>query len=53
MKHLDFYTSYDEFPNDSENRINYLMKFYGWSRLEASSYFYYEPFDENDWVDYE
>jgi hypothetical protein len=53
MKHLDFYTSFDEFPNDSENRINHLMRFYGWSRLEASSYFYHESFDENDWIDYE
>ena len=53
MKTLDFYTSYDEFPNDWENRINYLMKHFYWNKLEASSYFYYEPFDQDDWIDYE
>jgi hypothetical protein len=46
-------TSNDRFPGESENRIEHLMRFYGWSKFEATSYFYYEPFDAIDWIDYD
>jgi len=53
MKHLDFYTAYDQFPGEAHERINYLMRHFYWSKDEAESYFYYEPVDESDWIDYE
>ena len=46
-------TSNEQFPNESENRIEHLMRFYGWDRFESKCYFYYEPFDPIDWFDYE
>ena len=53
MKHLDFYTSYDMHPNDADQRIKYLMLHIYWCKLEASTYFYGEAYDEEDWIDYE
>lgn len=46
-------TSYEMFPDETDRRIEHLMRFYGWGKLEAQSYFYYEPFDPIDWLDYE
>lgn len=51
--HKDFYTSYDMFPNESVERIRYLMRKYGFVKDEASEYYFYEPYDESDWIDYE
>jgi hypothetical protein len=46
-------TSNDQFPNESEKRIRFLMLHYYWSKLEAESYYYYDPYDESDWAEYE
>lgn len=52
--HLDFYTAYDWFENDNhEERVRHLMRLYSWSKDEAECYYFYEPYDENDWIDYE
>ena len=46
-------TSNDRFPGEAAQRIEHLMRFYHWDRLEATSYFFYEAFDPIDWIDYE
>jgi hypothetical protein len=46
-------TSNQRFPGEASSRIEHLAKFYGWSRFEAQCYFFYEPFDPIDWMDYE
>lgn len=51
--HRDFYTAYDMHPDDADQRIRFLMRRFAWCKLEAESYFYYEPYDEEDWCDYE
>jgi hypothetical protein len=46
-------TSNDQFPGEALDRIEYLSRFYGWSRFEAKCYFFYESYDPSDWVTYE
>jgi hypothetical protein len=46
-------TSNDQFPDEAPERIRYLMRTYGWCKFEAECYFFYEPFDENDWIHYD
>jgi hypothetical protein len=46
-------TSNNRFPGEAIDRIEYLMRFYGWSRFEAKCYFFYEQFDPIDWIDYD
>jgi hypothetical protein len=51
--HLDFYTAYDMFPGEALSRIQYLMRRFGWGNFEAKCYFYSEPYEESDWIDYD
>ena len=51
--HKDFYTAYYMHPGEANERIRYLMQKYGFVKDEAIEYFYYEPYDESDWADYE
>jgi hypothetical protein len=46
-------TSNEQFPGEAIERIEHLARFYGWSKFEAQCYFFYEPFDPIDWLDYE
>lgn len=46
-------TSNDMHSDEAAERIRYLMHKYGFAKDEAIEYFYYEPYDEADWVDYE
>ena len=46
-------TSNEQFPNEADQRIEHLMRFYHWGRFEAQCYYYYEQFDSIDWVDYD
>jgi hypothetical protein len=46
-------TSNDQFPGEASDRIEYLSRFYGWSRFEAKCYFFYESYDPSDWLTYE
>jgi len=46
-------TSSDKFLGQESQCIEHLMRIYHWGRFEAQCYFYYEPFDPIDWVDYE
>ena len=53
FKDCSMKTSNDMFPGEASERIEHLMRFYHWDRLEATSYFFYEAFDPIDWIDYE
>jgi len=46
-------TSNNRFPGEADQRIEHLMRFYGWPRFEAKCYFFYEQFDPIDWIDYD
>ena len=46
-------TSNEQFPGEALDRIEHLMRVYGWSRFEAQCHFFYEVFDPMDWVHYE
>lgn len=52
--HPDIYTAYDMFPFEQiEKRINHLRRKYTWTLEEAENWYYYEPYDEEDWRDYD